>query len=107
MHRLLDTAVKDFEEASRLQPGNYRYDLCLYQCYKMMSDRILANQYFNQAREKATKLRQTLDENIMDAPNELAFKLRQVAEIKPDLADPLAKAQKELEEYLDATAEKD
>jgi tetratricopeptide (TPR) repeat protein len=109
--KFLDAAIKDFEDASSLEPANYDYDVWLCRCYKQKDVPVLASHYLDQAREKARRSRQELDEGVLDASNDFVVTPKKAAGLEPDAADsdldPLAKAQKDLEKLLDATAEKD
>jgi tetratricopeptide (TPR) repeat protein len=106
--KLLDAAIKDFEEAGKLQPDIYLFDYRLYQCYWQKPDLLLAKQYLEQAKEKEKRHGpQNLEEGIADAANGSVFKPKKASAPLPDAdLDPLTKAQKELEAYLDSTAEK-
>ena len=69
----MDAAIKDFEEASKLQPDDPSFDIKLRDCFKQKNDRILYNYYNNQAIAKTAKLRDGLKEGILDPTTDLVF----------------------------------
>ncbi|MGA2259359.1 MAG: tetratricopeptide repeat protein, partial [Thermoguttaceae bacterium] len=98
--RFLDAAIKDFEEASKLQPENAMFYLRIGQCYEQKGDAILATAYLKKWREK------TKEQENRNVPEDFRVKHRSAPDLQPDIdLEPLEKAKKDLEQKLDATAE--
>ena len=101
----LNAAILDFEEACKLKPSSALTYFRLCQVYQQKGDPILSNKYYMQwqEKEKSARARQELD---LDAPA-FAVKRKLVPELQPDGdLQPLDKAKRDLEDKLDATAEK-
>jgi tetratricopeptide (TPR) repeat protein len=104
--RLLDQAIKDFEEASKLAPNNARFCDCLLQCWHAKGDPIMEAQY-------RKKLQEIIDLHRQERASEIGaedFKprLKPQTDLRPDITDldPLEIAKKSLEKKLDASAER-
>ena len=105
----LEEAIRDFEQAFRLQPTSWQYAYRLWQCYQQKPDPVLAAQWLKTARDLFKKQQQGVNGGLADAPPDLRVEPNSnplSIDPEPVDADPLKKAQKELEEMLDATAEK-
>ncbi len=104
----LDAAIKDFEEAFRLQPASWQYAYRLYLCYQQKHDPVLAAQWLKTYQDNAKRLQPGVAAGLADAPGVLLAAPNKNPLLAPEPvdADPLKKAQKELEDLLDATAEK-
>ena len=60
----VDAAIKDFEEAERLQPDASEIDNRLYQCYAQKADRISMNKYYLQWQEKNKRVVQRMEQDL-------------------------------------------
>lgn len=99
-----DAAIKDFEEASKLQPNSARIYQYLYLAYQEEGDSIFAAKYNKLWQEK--QARQT-GKNSPEFAGDFNVKLKTEPELQPDAGmDSLDKAKKELENKLDATAQR-
>jgi tetratricopeptide (TPR) repeat protein len=100
--RLLDAAIKDFEQARNLEPDSPLPDFRLGQCFQQKPDTILANKYYKSWREKLDKGRKDQEDILAD----IIFKPKKKQDLRPDVdLEPLEKAKRELEHCLDGTAE--
>lgn len=104
--KLLNAAITDFEEASKLQPKNAWPILRLGQCFAAKGDAILSNKYMKVWQERQATARQE-QESFLDS---FDFMVKRKPEPEPELRpdsdlEPLEKAKMDLEKKLDATAE--
>ena len=96
-----DAAIKDFEEASKLQPGKCFVYYRLGQCYRQKGEAILASGILREG-EKAVKEQENFGTRLrIFSSTQGGAGPRSDAELSP-----LEKAKKDLEKKLDATAEK-
>ncbi|MGO9110341.1 MAG: tetratricopeptide repeat protein, partial [Thermoguttaceae bacterium] len=101
-----DAAIKDFEEASDLQPTSALtalIDYRLYLIYRQKGDPIMTPKYYKKWQENKEKVRQE-QASFLDPTSEISVKpkARPEPELQPDTeVDPLDKAKKDLENELD------